>query len=250
MFNWQSYYYNNLELEQLCGNTKAKTVNGERQLQALVDKKKVIITESSIRSDLHPPQLVRCRLINLESAKDAQAKEIVGLKKRIQKLERKKVIKNYRLKRLRKVGESRRVESSEDKDSLDAQEDASNQGRSFEDIDKDAKVSLVDEPMGAKREDDEAKMKMHMEVVQDDEGIAIDAIPLATKPLIIVEYKIVKEGQNGFYHLIRAYGSTNRYSSMIWMLQNISREDLETLWKLLKTKHGNIRPGDDYEKVF
>ncbi|GJW90260.1 hypothetical protein Tco_0167813 [Tanacetum coccineum] len=32
----------------------------------------------------------------------------------------------------------------------------------------------------------------HMEVVQDDEEIAIDAIPLATKPLIIVEYKIVK----------------------------------------------------------
>ncbi|GKD83018.1 hypothetical protein Tco_1349857 [Tanacetum coccineum] len=34
-------------------DTKAKTVNGERQLQALVDKKKVIITETSIRSDLH-----------------------------------------------------------------------------------------------------------------------------------------------------------------------------------------------------
>ncbi|GKB88252.1 hypothetical protein Tco_0960524, partial [Tanacetum coccineum] len=33
--------------------TKIKTVNGERQIQALVDKKKVIITESSIRSDLH-----------------------------------------------------------------------------------------------------------------------------------------------------------------------------------------------------
>ncbi|GKG44967.1 hypothetical protein Tco_0495045 [Tanacetum coccineum] len=28
-------------------------VNGERQLQALIDKKKVIITETSIRSDLH-----------------------------------------------------------------------------------------------------------------------------------------------------------------------------------------------------
>ncbi|GKC51396.1 hypothetical protein Tco_1074141 [Tanacetum coccineum] len=33
--------------------TKAKTFNGERQLQALVDKKKVIITETSIRSDIH-----------------------------------------------------------------------------------------------------------------------------------------------------------------------------------------------------
>ncbi|GJY62717.1 hypothetical protein Tco_0464177 [Tanacetum coccineum] len=43
-------------------------------------------------------------------------------------------------------------------------------------------------------EDDEAKMKKHMEVVQDDEEIEIDAIPLATKPPIIVDYKIVKEG--------------------------------------------------------
>ncbi|GJY17688.1 hypothetical protein Tco_0389179, partial [Tanacetum coccineum] len=31
---------------------KAKTVNGERQIQALVDKKKVIITETSVRSDI------------------------------------------------------------------------------------------------------------------------------------------------------------------------------------------------------
>ncbi|GJY42445.1 putative ribonuclease H-like domain-containing protein [Tanacetum coccineum] len=67
-------------------------------------------------------------------------------------------------------------------------------------------------------EDDKAEIKKHMEVVQDDEEIAIDVIPLATKPPIIVEYKIVKEGQKGFYHLIRAYGSSNRYSSMIRML--------------------------------
>ncbi|GKC88550.1 hypothetical protein Tco_1149199 [Tanacetum coccineum] len=99
-------------------------------------------------------------------------------------------------------------------------------------------------------EDDKAEMKMHMEVVQDDEEIAIDAIPLATKPPMIVEYKIVKEGQKGFYHLIRAYGSSNRYSSMIKMLQNINIEDLETLWKLAKTKHGNTRPEDNYERVF
>ncbi|GKB95380.1 hypothetical protein Tco_0981517 [Tanacetum coccineum] len=99
-------------------------------------------------------------------------------------------------------------------------------------------------------EDDEAEMKMHMEVVQDDEGITINAIPLATKPPIIIEYKIVKEGQKGFYHLIRADGSTNRYSSMIRMLQNINREDLKTFWKLVKTKYGNTRLEDDYERVF
>ncbi|GKD49398.1 hypothetical protein Tco_1278374, partial [Tanacetum coccineum] len=65
---------------------------------------------------------------------------------------------------------------------------------------------------------EEEEMKKHMEIVQDEEEIAIDAIPLATKPPMIVEYKIVKEGQKGFYHLIRADGSSKRYSSMIRML--------------------------------
>ncbi|GKC52481.1 hypothetical protein Tco_1075226 [Tanacetum coccineum] len=39
-------------IEQFWSTAKVKTVNGERQIQALVDKKKVIITETSIRSDL------------------------------------------------------------------------------------------------------------------------------------------------------------------------------------------------------
>ncbi|GJU77319.1 putative ribonuclease H-like domain-containing protein [Tanacetum coccineum] len=66
------------------------------------------------------------QVLDLEKTKDAQAKEIAGLKKRVQK----------------------RVESSENKDSLGAQEDASKQGRSFENINKDAEVSLVDETQG------------------------------------------------------------------------------------------------------
>ncbi|GJT44436.1 hypothetical protein Tco_0953151 [Tanacetum coccineum] len=69
-------------------------------------------------------------------------------------------------------------------------------------------------------EDDEAEMKKHMEIVQDKEEIAIDAIPLATKPPMIIEYKIVKEGQKGFYHLIRADGSSKRpeddYERVFW----------------------------------
>ncbi|GJX19546.1 hypothetical protein Tco_0222223 [Tanacetum coccineum] len=53
----------------------------------------------------------------------------------------------------------------------------------------------------------------------------------------------------GYFQLIRAGGSSRRYSSMIQMLQNIDREDLETLWKLVKAKHGNIRPDEGYERV-
>ncbi|GJX19801.1 hypothetical protein Tco_0222478 [Tanacetum coccineum] len=39
-------------IQQFWATAKAKTVNEERQIQALVDKKKVIITEKSVRSDL------------------------------------------------------------------------------------------------------------------------------------------------------------------------------------------------------
>ncbi|GKD32908.1 hypothetical protein Tco_1248417 [Tanacetum coccineum] len=47
----------------------------------------------------------------------------------------------------------------------------------------------------------------------------------------------------------KADGSSKRYSSMIQMLQNIDREDLETLWKLVKAKHGNTRLEEAYERV-
>ncbi|GJW05004.1 putative ribonuclease H-like domain-containing protein [Tanacetum coccineum] len=180
-------------IEQFWATAKVQTVNGVRQLQALVDKKRVIVTESSIRRDLHlddvegtdclptatifeelarmgyekpsqkltfykaffSPQwkyfihtitqclsakstawnefsssmasLIICLATNQkfnlsklsgritplfdtmmvqpveEMAKDAQAKEIVALKKRIQRLERRKMSRPTGLKRLSKV---------------------------------------------------------------------------------------------------------------------------------------------------
>ncbi|GKF19428.1 hypothetical protein Tco_0068066, partial [Tanacetum coccineum] len=67
------------------------------------------------------------QVLDLEKAKDAQAKEIVDLKKRVQKLERKKEIKNYRITKIK-------------------------ESWSIEDIDKDVDVSLVDDTQG--RSDD------------------------------------------------------------------------------------------------
>nr|GEW23366.1 hypothetical protein [Tanacetum cinerariifolium] len=91
-------------------------------------------------------------------------------------------------------------------------------------------------------------MKLYVKIVPD-EDITIDDIPLATKPLVIVKYKIFKEGKISTYHIIRADGSIKRYTLMIKLLENIDREDLKTLWKLVKDKHGNTRPEEDYERV-
>ncbi|GJW44920.1 hypothetical protein Tco_0073719 [Tanacetum coccineum] len=83
-----------------------------------------------------------------------------------------------------------------------------------------SKKQKIDKHVEIEKCDDlaEEEMKKHIEIVQDEEEMAIDAIPLATKPPMIVEYKIVKEGQKGFYHLIRADRSSKRYSLMIKML--------------------------------
>ncbi|GJZ95034.1 hypothetical protein Tco_0667237 [Tanacetum coccineum] len=250
-----------LELMELCiklldlATAKIKTVNGERQLQVLVDKKKVIIMETSIISNLHLEdaggidclptatifeELARMgakttawnefsstmasaiiclatnqkfnlskyifdamsrrkqkkttavphprdstagvlheefvpthsndpllsgedrlkltdlmdmctklseRVLDLEHTKTSQAQEITNLKLRVKKLEKKAGLRTHKFKRLYKVGATRRVEYSDD-ESLGAQEDASNQERSIEDIDKDAEIYLVDEIQG------------------------------------------------------------------------------------------------------
>ncbi|GKE70643.1 hypothetical protein Tco_1528715 [Tanacetum coccineum] len=74
-----------------------------------------------------------------------------------------------------------------------------------------SKKQKIDEHVEAKKDDDqeEAEMKNHIEIVKDDE-VAIDAIPLATKPPVIVKYKIVKEGKFIYFQLIIAYGSSKR----------------------------------------
>ncbi|GJS28021.1 zinc finger, CCHC-type containing protein [Tanacetum coccineum] len=94
-----------------------------------------------------------------------------------------------------------------------------------EESSKGAKDELkVDKSKKAKSSEEKAKSsrKKMLVIVKDDE-IAIDVIPLATKPPMIVEYKLLKEG--------------------------IMVEDLETLWKLVKIKHADTRPEDEHERV-
>ncbi|GJX74528.1 hypothetical protein Tco_0313123 [Tanacetum coccineum] len=91
------------------------------------------------------------RVLDLETTKTAQAKEIASLKKRVKKLERKRKLKTPGMKRLFKIGRFAQVVSSED-EGLGDQEDASKQGRKIADIDADVEVTLIDETQG--RNDD------------------------------------------------------------------------------------------------
>ncbi|GJR77859.1 hypothetical protein Tco_0090224 [Tanacetum coccineum] len=135
------------------------------------------------------------QVLDLEKSKDAQAKEIAALKKRIQRLERKKMSRPIGLKRLKKVGMSRRVESSEDQESLGAPEDTSKQGRSIADIDADvempveAKVDEKDE-QGTKLDDSTACEAFTTASVKD--SVAPTTIEEITLTQTLIQIKVAK----------------------------------------------------------
>ncbi|GKA39492.1 hypothetical protein Tco_0732043, partial [Tanacetum coccineum] len=138
-------------------------------------------------------------VLDLKNRKDAQAKRLLSLKKRVRGWKGKKKSRTTGLKRLKKVGMSRRVESSEDPKSLGDHEDASKQGRSIEDIDADIKVTLVDETQERQDEDlmfDTGVLdtdEMHVEAKIDEKyDVAPTTIEEITLAQTLIQIKAAK----------------------------------------------------------
>ncbi|GJX47515.1 hypothetical protein Tco_0272705 [Tanacetum coccineum] len=83
---------------------------------------------------------LQLRVLGLKTTKTTQAIEITSLKRRVKKLEGRNKLRTHRVKRLYKVGSSRRVESSKEEGL--GEEDASKQGRI---VDIDAYAGLLAE---------------------------------------------------------------------------------------------------------
>ncbi|GKC63363.1 hypothetical protein Tco_1095961 [Tanacetum coccineum] len=129
----------------------------------------------------------------MENTKTSQAAEIAKLKERVRKLEKRNKSRTPGLKRLRKVGRTARIESSEDED-LGAQEDASKQGRKIADLDADVDVTLVDEAQERNDDNlmfdtgvlDEPKVEVE-KVVSTAEGTTVSVIPTIVDELTLAQ---------------------------------------------------------------
>ncbi|GJY30045.1 hypothetical protein Tco_0405812 [Tanacetum coccineum] len=122
--------------------------------------------------------------------------------------------------------------------------------KDLKDKDFDSIKELFDKEIAEVDKDQEAaKIKELIEIVPDEEEVAIDAIPLAVKSPSIVDWKIHKEGKKTYYQIIRTDESSKMYLVFSHMLKSFNREDLETLWKLVKAKHRLTRPEEGYERV-
>ncbi|GKB62357.1 hypothetical protein Tco_0918543 [Tanacetum coccineum] len=94
-----------------------------------------------------------------------------------------------------------------------------------------------------------AELKSLMEVILNEKEVALDVIPLAVKSPSIVDSKIHKEGKKSYYQIIRADESSKMYLVFSHMIKSFDREDLETLYKLVKAMYGSTRPVEDLDLV-
>ncbi|GKA44943.1 hypothetical protein Tco_0737739 [Tanacetum coccineum] len=140
-----------------------------------------------------------------EAVTKERSQEITSLKKRVKKLEKKGGSRTHKLKRLYKVGRSRRVVSSEE-ESLGDQEDASKQGR-IDDIDVDKDIYLVndidaeEESLGDHDEDmfgvndlEGDEIVVESEVANKDVNLSVDEVTLAQALATLKSEKVQEKG--------------------------------------------------------
>ncbi|GJV76869.1 hypothetical protein Tco_1508453 [Tanacetum coccineum] len=96
---------------------------------------------------------------------------------------------------------------------------------------------------------DTTELQRLMEVIPDEEEVAIDAVPLATKSASIVGWKIHKQGKKSYYQIVRADEKSQMYNVFSQMLKSFTKKDLKDLYKLVKAKYGSTRPVEDLDLI-
>nr|GEY52962.1 putative ribonuclease H-like domain-containing protein [Tanacetum cinerariifolium] len=85
-------------------------------------------------------------------------------------------------------------------------------------------------------------LRGRLEIVQDeDDDVFVEAIPLAQK-VPVVDYQVVVIDNKPRYKIIRADDTHQLYISFTTLLKNFNREDLETLWRIVKDRFSTKKP--------
>nr|GEW32687.1 hypothetical protein [Tanacetum cinerariifolium] len=97
---------------------------------------------------------------------------------------------------------------------------------------------------------DVEELKQHLEIVPDeDDDVFTEATPLARK-VPVVDYKIIHVDNKPRYKIIRVDDTHQLYRSFITMLKIFDREDLETLWNIVKERPDGQDNVWKYQRIF
>nr|GEU96533.1 ribonuclease H-like domain-containing protein [Tanacetum cinerariifolium] len=91
---------------------------------------------------------------------------------------------------------------------------------------------------------DVKELKQHLEIMPDeDDDVYTEATPLSRK-VLVVDYQIVHFNNKPHYKIIHADGTHQVYVSLITLLKNFNREDLESLWSIVKERFSTSKPNN------
>nr|GEW79523.1 hypothetical protein [Tanacetum cinerariifolium] len=87
-------------------------------------------------------------------------------------------------------------------------------------------------------------LRKRLEVVEDeDDDVFVDATPL-TQKVPVVDYQIVLIDNKPRFKIIRADETHQFYISFATLLKNFDKEDLETLWRIVKDRFSTLKPNN------
>nr|GEY14793.1 hypothetical protein [Tanacetum cinerariifolium] len=118
------------------------------------------------------------------------------------------------------------------------------ENRAIESINK----TLAQKAANRRRLNEKAKdveeLKQHLEIVLDeDDDVYTEDTPLARK-IPVVDYQIIQLNNKPHFKIIRADGTHQLYVSFITLLKNFDREDLESLWSIVKERFSTSKPNN------
>nr|GEU67827.1 hypothetical protein [Tanacetum cinerariifolium]GEU67830.1 hypothetical protein [Tanacetum cinerariifolium] len=91
-------------------------------------------------------------------------------------------------------------------------------------------------------------LKQHLEIVPDkDDDVYIEATPL-TRKVRVVGYQVILINNKPRYKIIKADETHRLYTSFITLLKNFDRDDLETLWNIVKERFSTSKPNNFLDK--
>nr|GFA47277.1 hypothetical protein [Tanacetum cinerariifolium] len=87
-----------------------------------------------------------------------------------------------------------------------------------------------------------AELNKHLEIMPDeDDNVFTKATPLARK-LPVVDYSIIFLNNKPHYKIVKADGTHQLYISFLTLLKNFNRDDLESLWSIVKERFSTTKP--------
>ncbi|GJS72884.1 hypothetical protein Tco_0705725 [Tanacetum coccineum] len=116
------------------------------------------------------------------------------------------------------------------------------------DVTKDESKNKSESARSDTKEDVEAYMDERVDEPSSEE-FQMGSIPQGSAPAKIVKWQILKTGKKGAYQIIKEDHTDVVYVNFQGLLNDLTRDDLKELYRLMMLKYGDSRPEEEYERV-